>query len=106
MIKVNNLIIIVILISSVIFSFLVSWMRIPKEILYYKKCGKTISNEDKFIKALKKADIIQTIIYSLLIIISYPYSKELKPYKLSFIITGYLFIKWAIYYKIQRKYVK
>lgn len=101
----NNFFIMVICILVVIFDFFLFWGIIPKQIGHHESRDKTILNKDKYIKALKKAVIIQSIIYGVLIILIVGVLKNLKMHEIMFIMTGYIAIRYGINYRIEKKYV-
>lgn len=105
MINSSSLFIIVICIVIIICDFLIWWGIIPKQIDHHKSRGKTILNENKYIKALKKAIIMQIIIYSILIILIVGFLKNLKIYEITFIMTGYLIVRYVVNYKIEKRYI-
>lgn len=101
----NNFFIIVICIAIIAFDFLLWWKIIHQQIDYHESHGNTILNKDKYLKALKKAVIIQIIIYSIVIVLILGVLKNLKMHEIMFIMTGYMAIRYGINYRIEKKYV-
>lgn len=90
-------------ILCLIVNFTFHWTLIPKNIKHAKESGKTLLDENNFVKALKKEVIIQNIILGLIIILAI--LNILVSYKLNLAIAVYLLIDDIIYCKINKKYM-
>lgn len=87
----------------IIINFTFHWTMIPKNIKHAKQSGKTILNENNFVKSLKKETIIHNIILGLIVILAI--LNILVSYKLNLTIAVYFLIEAIVYYKIHKKYI-